>query len=303
MTQRSGLIYAVSAYLLWGVLPLYFLAISAADPFEIVPWRVIFSLGFCAILLTITRTWTQVFMVFRSPRTLGLMAIAGILVYINWQVYVYAALSGHVVEASFGYFINPIVTVLLAVVLLKETLTRLQWIAIGISFIAVIVLTVTYGKLPWISIALAVSFALYGLVKKKAGIKVGAVAGLTVETTLLTPIAIIQLIIVSNTVGLSILNLSATHTWLLIGAGAVTAVPLLFFAAGARRISLTQMGLTQFLGPILQFIIGVYVLHEDMPLSRWIGFGLVWLAVIVIIIDMVLTGRQQRAANITVAPS
>ncbi len=294
MNERSGLIYAISAYLLWGILPVYFILISAANPFEIVPWRILFSLAFCALLLTVTRGWTQMRDIFRSRKTVFMFAIAGILIYINWQVYVFAALSGHVVEASLGYFINPLVSVLLGVLFLREKLTRMQWVAMGIALLAVVVLTANYGHLPWISLTLAASFGLYGFVKKKAGVTVGAVAGLTAETALLTPIAVVQLVVVSQFVHLSIIGVSGTLTALLMASGVITAVPLLLFAAGARRITMTQIGLTQFLAPILQFLFGVFFLQEDMPPARWLGFGLVWVAVVVIAVDMI---RRSRAAR------
>ncbi|GAA3581949.1 EamA family transporter RarD [Klugiella xanthotipulae] len=296
MNERTGLTYALGAYLLWGILPAYFVLVSAASPFEIVPWRVLFSLIFCALLLTVTRTWPALIAIFRTPRVLCAGGVAGLVIYLNWQVFIYGALAGRVLETSLGYFINPIVTVLLGVILLREKLRPLQWASVGVACVAVVILTVDYGRLPWISLVLAFSFALYGYVKKRTGARVDAIPGLTIETVWLAPVAMIQLAVVSGTAGLTIISVSPVHTALLVGTGAATAVPLLLFAAGARRLTLTQVGLTQFVAPILQFLFAVYIMHEAMPPARWVGFGIVWLAVLMLVIDMVGAGRRQRAA-------
>ncbi|WGD36699.1 EamA family transporter RarD [Lysinibacter sp. HNR] len=294
MNTRSGLIYAVGAYLLWGIAPAYFLLVGSANVFEIVPWRILFSLAFCAILLTAMRGWGQLRILFKSPRTIGFLMVAGVLIYINWQLFVLLILDNNVVEASLGYFINPLVTVLLGVLFLREKLALTQWVALGVAFIAVLILTLNYGRLPWAALVLAMSFGLYGLVKKKMGVIVGAVAGLTVETVLLAPIAIVQLVVVSQFVALSFIGVSLTHTLLLCGLGVITAVPLLLFAAGARRSTLTQLGLTQFLAPILQFLFGVFVLGENMPSERWLGFSLVWVAILIVVWGTIRGGRRGK---------
>ncbi|WP_241985815.1 MULTISPECIES: EamA family transporter RarD [Cryobacterium] len=292
------MIYAILAYALWGMLPLFFLLLAPSGAFEIVAWRVLFSLVFCALLITVTRKWRAFFVLVRRPRIVFTMGLAGLLIFVNWQTYVYAALSGHVVEAALGYFINPIVTVFLGVLLLGEKLRPLQWVAVGISLGAVVVLTVGYGSLPWVSLILAFSFGFYGLIKKRVGRDVDAVAGLTLETIWLAPIAVVQLIVVASISGLTIGTLSTWHTLGLLATGIVTAVPLLFFAAAARRLPLTYMGLIQYFAPILQFLVGVFVLLEPMPPERWVGFGLVWVALIVLTTDMVLTGRAPRRASL-----
>ncbi|WP_241975876.1 MULTISPECIES: EamA family transporter RarD [Cryobacterium] len=296
--QSTGLIYAVLAYTLWGMLPLYFLLLAPTGAFEIVPWRVLFSLVFCALLITVTRKWRSFLGLLRKRRIVFTMGLAGLLIFINWQTYVFAALSGHVVEAALGYFINPIVTVFLGVLLLREKLRLLQWVAVGISLGAVVVLTVGYGALPWVSLVLAFSFGFYGLIKKRVGRDVDAVAGLTLETVWLAPLAVVQLIVVGAVSGLTIGTVSPWHTVLLLLAGVITAVPLLFFAAAARRLPLTYLGLIQYFAPILQFLVGVFVLHEPMPPERWAGFGLVWLALVVLTADMVLTGRAPRRSSL-----
>ncbi len=292
-----GLVFAIAAYGLWGFLPLYFLLLAPAGALEIVAWRIVLSLVFCAFLLTATRSWKVFLTLARDRRAVVTLGIASSFILVNWIVYVIATLSGHVVEAALGYFINPIFTVLLGVFVLRERLRPLQWVAVAISAAAVIVLAVNYGALPWIALVLAASFGLYGFIKKSVGGTVDAVSGLTMETVLLAPFALSLLIVlaangrlVTGTAGLGqVLAISV--------AGVVTAVPLLLFAAGARRIPLTHLGLTQYFAPVLQFLIGVFVLREDMPFARWIGFALVWGALVVLTIDMIRApGRLRRAS-------
>jgi chloramphenicol-sensitive protein RarD len=293
-----GLGFAVAAYGLWGFLPLYFVLLTPIGPFEIVAMRILLALAFCVILLTVTRTWKPFLHLVRQPRVLGIMAIAGVLIYINWQVYIFAILTGHVVEGALGYFINPIVTVVLGVVFLRERLRVAQWIAVGISVVAVLVIAIGYGTFPWIALTLAFSFGLYGFIKKRVGGQVDAISGLTIETGLLTPVAIVILVIVASTSGIVTGTQGTGHLILTLFAGVITATPLLLFAAAARRLPLVYIGLTQYLAPVLQFIIGVAFLHEEMPLERWIGFALVWVALIVLTADMLASGRAQRRASL-----
>lgn len=293
--ERSlGGIYAFSAYVLWGFMPLYFLTLAPMGPFEVVSWRILFSLVFCAILLTVLRAWGKLIAILRTPRLVLWTIVAGLLIYVNWQVFLISTLTGHVIEGSLGYFINPIVTVLLGVLILKERLRVAQWVAIGIAAVAVGVIVVGYGAFPWIALTLAASFGTYGLVKKQIGPSVDAVSGLTLESLWLAPVAIVQAIIVALTGGLVFGSVSPGHTALVTLAGVVTAVPLLFFAAGARRSSLTVIGLLQFVAPILQFITGAWILGEPMPLERWIGFGLVWLALVVLSVDSLRAARRPK---------
>lgn len=295
---RSGLVFGLAAYLLWGFLPLYFLLMAPVGPFEIVAGRILFSLVFCALLLTVTRGWRAFAAVVRQPRLLFLMGLAGLLIYVNWQTYVAATLSGHLVEGSLGYFINPIVTVLLGVLVLRERLRLLQWVAVGISFAACVVLGVGYGAVPWIALVLAFSFGLYGLVKKHVGPSVDAISGLTLETAWLAPVAVVQLVIVANTVGLVAPGAGPLTLGLVAFSGVVTAVPLLLFASATRRMPLVWVGFLQFIAPLLMFGIGVFVLHEDMPPVRWLGFAIVWLAVLVLVVDMVRGGRDSRVTEL-----
>jgi chloramphenicol-sensitive protein RarD len=251
------------------------------------------SLVVCAIALTALRGWRRVVAIIRTPRTFLLLGLAGILIYVNWLVYVLAVNVGAVVDAALGYFINPIVTVLLGVLVLRERLRPAQWAAVGVAFAAILVIAIGSATVPWIALALAVSFGLYGFVKKRVGSRVDALSGLTLETAWLTPVAAVQLGIVGATSGLTLGHHGPVQTTGLLLAGLVTAIPLLMFASAARRLPLVAIGLTQFVTPILQFVIGVAVLHEVMPTSRWIGFGLVWVALVVLTVDLVLAARRR----------
>lgn len=292
--EAAGTLFGLGAYVLWGVLPLYFVVLAPTGPWEIVAWRVLLSLVFCALLLTVMRGWGRFVRVLRTPRLALLMALAGVLIYGNWQIFVIATQSDAVIEASLGYFINPITTVLLAVLVLRERLRILQWVAIGVAAVAVIVIVVGYGDVPWYALGLTATFGVYGLVKKQVGGTVDAISGLALETLWLVPVAVAQLIVVAATAGLTMGAAGPGHTVLLLCAGVVTAVPLLLFAAGSSRIPLATMGMLQFTGPILQFIIGAAVLHEPMPAARWVGFAIVWIACVLFVIDQVRHARRAR---------
>jgi chloramphenicol-sensitive protein RarD len=292
----SGLVFAFVAYLLWGFLPVLFFGLRPSGAIEIVSWRIVFSLVFCAALLTLTRGWPRLLAILRDRTTVLTLAVAAVLILVNWLVYVFASVSGHVVEASLGYFTNPIVTVLLGVVILRERLRVLQWIAIGVSAVAVAVLALGYGSFPWIALTLAFSFGLYGLVKKRVGGRADAVGGLTVETAVLSPLALVALGIVGATTGLTIGTVSVLHTILMLSVGVATAVPLILFAAAAHRIPLTYLGLVQYIAPLMQLLVGVFLLHEEMPPQRWLGFGIVWLALAILTVDMFAHGIRQRSA-------
>ena len=294
--ETVGFLSTLSAYLLWGVLPVYFLILAPTGPWETVAWRIVFSVVFCLVALAVTRGWSRVIAVFRDPKLAALTALGGALVYINWQLFVLAAQGGQVIESSLGYFINPIVSVLLGVLVLHERLRPLQWTAIAVAALAVIAIVIGYGEMPWISLGLAFSFGFYGLVKNRIGPRVDAVSGLTLETVWLLPVAIIQLVVVAVTSGITIGVGGIGHAALIAGLGITTAVPLLLFAIGTRRIPLTMVGILQFAAPILQFLVGVFILHEPMPAERWIGFGIVWVAVVILVTDSLLAGRRARAA-------
>ena len=293
----SGLFFAFGSYVLWGGLPVYFLLLQPTGAFEIVAYRILFSLVFCAVLLTATRGWQRLFALVRQPRVLFTMAVAGVLIYINWQVFVLAVTNNRVVEGALGYFINPVFTVLLGVVLLHEKLRPAQWVAVAISAVAIVVIAVGYGAFPWIAVVLALSFGVYGFIKKRVGGQVDAISGLTLETAWLTPVAVVQLLLVSSISGLTLTQHGPAHIVLIVLVGVATGLPLLFFAAAAARLPLFAIGLTQYLTPVLQFILGVVFLGEAMSTTRWVGFVLVWVALIVLAVDLVRAARTQRRAS------
>lgn len=294
--ERTGVVYAVSAYGLWGLFPIYFLLLAPAGPIEIVAWRILFSLLFCVIVIAMMRRTSALRAILRHRKQVFILGLSGLLVVINWQIYVFAVVTGHVTEAALGYFINPIVTVLLGVLFLREKLRAAQWAAMGLAAVAVLVLAFNYGAFPWISLGLAFSFGFYGLTKKSVGGTVDALSGLTIETAWVVPVAAAQLVFVGLTTGVTFGTAGVANTLLLLSAGIVTAIPLLMFAASARRLRLATIGLIQFLTPVLQFVIGAFVLHEAMPPSRWIGFGLVWVALVILSVDMVASARTDRRA-------
>lgn len=285
--------YGAAAYLIWGVFPLYFPLLEPSVPIEILLHRVVWTLVVCVVVLTILRGWEQVRVVAGSPRRLLLLAAASVLIAVNWGVYIYGVNSEQVVETSLGYFVNPIVTVLLGVLVLRERLRRLQWAAVAVGAVAVSVLAVDYGRVPWIALTLAFSFGFYGLLKNRVGRGVGALTSLSVEAAMLTPIALVGIIVFEATGRGTVTQEGPGHAALLAVTGLVTAVPLLFFAAAARRVPLTTIGLLQYLAPVLQFSLGVFVLSEPMPASRWFGFALVWSALAVLTADLLRTTRTR----------
>lgn len=288
MKKRSvntvGLAFGAGAYLIWGSFPLLIQLSKFASPFETVVWRVVFGFLFAAILVTITKTWGQILALVKTPKKLVWVAVAAIFIFINWQVYVVAVVTGNVIETSLGYFINPLVTVMFAVVLLKEKLRRMQWVALGVGLIAVLVLTVDYGRPPWIAIILALSFGTYSLAKNRVGRNIGALQSFTIESATVLPIAIIQLIVVASFGPIMLLS-GPMEAAVLIGFGIMTAVPLILFGAAASRIPLSMIGFIQYLTPVLQFSAGYFILSEEMPPVRWIGFGLVWVSLVVLTSD------------------
>jgi len=293
----AGIVFGIGAYGLWGLLPLYFFVLQPASAVEIVANRVVWSLVFCTLLLTATRSWRALSNAFRDRSVFTTLALAAVLIAVNWLTYTYGVTTGQAVEASLGYFINPLVSVLLGVFVLKEKLRPLQWAAVGIGFIAVGVLTVSYGKLPWIALTLAVSFGLYGFVKKRVGPRVDAVTSLSVETMVLAPLAGATMVWLGMS-GIATLGSEGSgHFWLLVASGVITAVPLLFFGASARRLPLTTIGLLQYFAPVLQFVVALVVFKEAMTLDRWIGFGVVWLALAVLTLDMLGTARRNAVAK------
>jgi len=291
--SRDGFLAAAAAYGLWGLLPAYFVALDPSGPVEILAFRIVLSLVFCVVILAIMRRLTKTAALLKDSGIVKLSALAAVLILVNWSVYVFASLNQFIVEAALGYFINPLVTVALGVVVLKEKLRPLQWGALGLAIVAVIVLAVGYGSIPVISLTLAFSFGFYGFVKNRMGPSVKSLDSLTLETLWLTPVALGLLVWVSMTTGLTLGTLGTAHTLLLLMAGAVTSIPLLFFGAAARRLPLSVIGLMQYLAPVMQFTFGVAIMGEPMPLERWIGFSLVWIALVVLSVDA-LRHRRNR---------
>ena len=282
----KGLGFGFTAYLIWGSFPIFIRSLGFANPFEVVVWRIIFGMLLALILLTATKTWPQVIAVVRNPRAFALLAACSALIYVNWQVYVIGVAGGHIVESSLGYFINPLVTIVLAVVFQKEKLRRMQWAAVSLGTIAVLILTFDYGHIPLLALSLAFSFAFYGLVKSRLGGTVSPLTGYSVETALVVPVAIVQGIVVANTSGLNI-GLSGTWSWLgLVLFGFFTAIPLILFGSAAKHLPLSMVGFMQYLTPTIQFILALTFFHEEMPPARWFGFGLVWLGLAALSVDV-----------------
>jgi len=275
-TTGKGLLYGFGAYLIWGSFPILIKSLGFASPFEVVVWRIVFGLLLAVILVTITKTWNQITEVFKDKRKFGLLALCSALIFVNWQVYVIGVASSHIVETSLGYFINPLITIVLAVLFQKERLALLQWIAVGFGALAVIVLTFDYGQPPWIALTLAISFGFYGLVKSRIGGSITPLTGYSVETALLLPVAVIQGFVIASIDGLKI-GTSGTWSWAgLMLFGFLTAIPLILFGSAAKYLPLSYVGFLQYMTPIIQFILALTVFHEKMPVGNWLGFGLVW---------------------------
>ena len=295
MKQRSrattGLLFGVSAYLIWGSFPLIITASAFANPLETVVWRVVFGFLFAAVLVSITKAWRPIIELARSPKKLGWIALAALFIFINWETYVIAVVTGNTIESSLGYFINPLITILFAVVILKEKLRPMQWVALSIGLVAVIVLTVDYGRPPWFALILALSFAIYSLAKNKVGRSIPALQSFTLESAIVMPVALIQLAVVAS-MGPLMLFTGVFETTVLIGFGILTAIPLILFGAAASRIPLASIGFIQYLTPTMQFLIAYFILLEPMPPARWIGFGLVWISLAVLTFDAI---RSRRA--------
>lgn len=291
--RRRGLIYGLSAYLLWGLFPLYFPLLDPTPPVEILAHRIVWSLLVLIVVVIVARRWSWIKPLLRDRRRMLLLPAAAVTIALNWGVYIYGVNSEQVVQTSLGYFINPLVSVLFGVVLLKERLRRTQWMAVGLGATAVVVLTIDYGGLPLIALTLAVSFGTYGLIKKT--LNMGAVESLSAETAILAPVAFIYLAFLASTGPSAFVSDGPRMAALLASLGIVTVVPLLFFGASATRIPLTWIGLLQYTAPVLQFLIGVYIYNEPMPASRWIGFALVWSALVVLAIDSLIAVRRGRA--------
>jgi len=281
---REGILYGVAAYGIWGLFPLFWPLLEPASAVEVLAHRIVWSLAVVALTLQVTRGWAQVRSV--PSNQVARLALAAVLLAVNWGVYIYGVNSHQVVEASLGYFVNPLVSVALGVVVLKERLRLPQQAAVGVAAVGVAVLTVENGRLPWIALVLAGTFGTYGLLKKQAGI--AAVPSLAVETLVLAPVALGYLLLTGGTFA----SHGAGHAALLATSGVVTAVPLLLFGAAATRVPLSTLGTLQYVTPTGQLLIGLLVRHEPFGLGRAFGFGLVWVALAVFTADLVRHHRR-----------
>jgi chloramphenicol-sensitive protein RarD len=289
--QRRGLLLGVAAYGLWGGFPLYWPHLEPAGALEILAHRVLWSLVTMGVLVVALRRTAHFRALFRSRRTVLLLAVAALTITVNWATYIWGVNNDRVVETSLGYFVNPLVTVLMGVFILGERLRPLQWAAIGVAGLAVVVLTVDYGHPPWVALVLAFSFGTYGLCKKSAN--VGAVESLTLETTFIAPLAAAYVVWLTATGDSNFGSHGVGHALLLASSGLVTAVPLICFGAAATRVSMVTLGLLQYLAPVIQFALGVLYFHEDMTAGRWAGFVLVWVALAVFTVEATSHRRRQ----------
>ncbi|WP_246450897.1 EamA family transporter RarD [Allostreptomyces psammosilenae] len=288
---------------MWGAVPLYWTAVDAASSAEILANRMVWSLVFLAIVLALRGDWGWMRPVLRSPRRLGMLVLAAAAITVNWGMYIWGVTSGQVVETALGYFINPLVTIAFGVLVMRERLRVAQWAAVGIGLAAVLVLAFAYGRPPWLALTLAFSFATYGLIKKFVGLS--GIQGVAAESAIQFLPALGYLVWLAAQ-GTATLTSPGTHGWdqtlLLVAAGVVTAVPLMCFGTAATRVPLTTMGMLQYLAPILQFLLGLVVFQEEMPTARWVGFVLVWVALVVLTADAVLAARRRRARERTARP-
>ncbi|QIX28112.1 EamA family transporter RarD [Nocardioides sp. JQ2195] len=292
MTQsRLGFLLGVAAYTLWGAFPLYWPLLEPAGAIEILAHRVLWSLVTVALLVVVTRRVPALRAIIGTPRVRRLLTVGAVVIAVNWATYIWGVNNGHVVEAALGYFINPLVTVLMGVLILRERLRPLQWVATGIAACAVLVLAINYGRPPWVALVLAFSFGTYGLAKKQAN--TGAVESLAFETIVLAPVAAAYVAYLVATGSSTFGNEGITHALLVTTTGLVTAVPLICFGAAAIRLPMVTLGLLQYLAPIFQFALGVLLFHEDMPLGRWIGFVLVWIALTIFTVEAINHRRRQ----------
>ncbi|MQY06063.1 EamA family transporter RarD [Actinomadura macrotermitis] len=293
------MVFGFAAYGLWGLFPLYWPLLKPAGALEILAHRIMWSLVAVLVVLSLRRHWGWVRALTR--RQVGLLAAAAVGISLNWGVYIFAVNTGHTIEAALGYFINPLISVLFGVLVFRERLRPWQWAAVGLGTAAVLVLTVDYGRPPWIALVLAFSFGTYGLVKKF--VNMPSAEGLTVETAVMFLPALGLALVLQLRGDAAFGHAGAGNALLLVGAGVVTAIPLLLFNAAAVRIPMSTIGMLQYLTPVLQFLIGLLVHHEAMPASRWTGFVLVWLALVLLTADGLRAGRRaRRAARVPVVP-
>ena len=292
--MNQGILYATLAFFCWGLFPLYFHAIGEVPAMEILAHRMLWSLLFLTVVLTARSQWTWLPRVLRQPRVLGSFVASALLLTANWFLYIWSVNNGHVIDASLGYFINPLINVLLGQIVLHETLRRGQWLAIAVAAGGVAWLTWQAGQLPWIALILGATFGSYGLLRKTAAL--AALEGLSLETMLLFPLALVYVLWLSVHGQNSFINTPFDSTrWLLAAAGPITAIPLLMFAAGARKMPMAVLGLLQYLSPTMQALLGVWVFHEAFPATRLAGFVIIWAALALYVAEGLWAGRRASA--------
>jgi chloramphenicol-sensitive protein RarD len=293
--MRTGIISAALAFLAWGLFPLYFHAINEVAPLQILAHRMLWSLLFLLIVLAVRGQWGWLDVV-RKPRVLGSFIASAFLLSANWLIYIWSVNNGHVIEASLGYFINPLVNIMFGYLLLKERLRPVQWTAIAVAALGVAWLTWQAGTVPWIALMLAATFGGYGLLRKTAAL--GALEGLSFETMVLFPLAAGYVIWLTLHGENTFINTASNSTrWLLVAAGPITAIPLLLFASGARQIPLSVLGLLQYLSPTIQFLLGVWLFHEAFTAERLVGFALIWAALALFACEGLLRNRGQTTIS------
>jgi chloramphenicol-sensitive protein RarD len=289
---RRGVLLGLAAWVMWGFFPLYWPLLEPAGAIEILAHRIFWSMLVMVGLVVATRRRATLRATFAVRRTRRLLAAASVLITVNWGTYIWGVNHHHVVETSLGYFINPLVSVLMGVLLLGERLRTLQWVALGIAGVAVLALTVEYGHPPWVALILAFSFGSYGLAKKKAN--AGAVESLVIETAVISPVALGYIVFLMLTGASTFENHGVWHVVLMMGTAVITVVPLLCFGGAATRIPLSTLGLMQYLTPTVQFILGLVVFGEPMPPMRWVGFGLIWLALALFTVESLRNRHNQH---------
>lgn len=290
--RRTGLGYGISAYLLWGFLPLLFVLAEPTGALELVSHRVIWSLILCAILLAFTGGFRRTWEIFTSGATFWMLTLAAVLIAFNWTAFIYGIETNRLIEVSLGYYLNPLISIGLGVVFLGEKLRKMQWVAVGFGALAMIIAGVGLGRVPYLAFAVSISFGLYGLVKNRVGPKVGALESMTVETAVLTPISLAYIGWLTAIGTQTFTGLGTGHVWILIATGPMTAIPLILFGASARRIPLSWVGMLQYIAPTMQFLIGVTVLGEAMSPTRWVAFFVIWVAVILLSADLIRHSRR-----------
>lgn len=290
--HRTGLLFGFAAFGMWGLLPLYWHPLGATDAFEVLAHRMVWSLPFAVLIMLLVGKWRWVRPLLRQPKRLGLVVLSATLISANWYLFIYSVSTGRVLEASLGYFINPLLTIAVGVLLLRERLRPVQWAAVAIGGLAVLVMAVAYGEVPWLSLGLSLSFAAYGLVKKQTGLD--GLEGFGADAAFQFLPALGYLLLVAGRGESSFTTEGTGHALLLVGAGLVTALPLIFFGAATVRVPLSTVGLLQYLAPVTMFLLGLLVFSENMPPERWAGFGLVWAALCLLTWDALRQARRNQ---------